>query len=64
MLFRSFALEFMRDWVNPRKPLLPNIDLNYATGYMELKGILGIRGSESGSDISMLTTVEGHPFSF
>jgi hypothetical protein len=54
----------MHDRVNPRKPLLPNIDLNYATGYMELKGILGIRGSESGSDISMLTTVEGHPFSF
>ena len=54
----EFALEFMRDRVNPRKPLLPNIDLNYATGYMELKGILGIRGSESGSDISMLTTVE------
>uniref|UniRef100_A0A2N9ELH7 Protein kinase domain-containing protein n=1 Tax=Fagus sylvatica TaxID=28930 RepID=A0A2N9ELH7_FAGSY len=54
----EFALEFMRDRVNPRKPLLPNIDLNCATGYMELKGILGIRGSESGSDISMLNTVE------
>ena len=56
----EFSLEFMRDRVNPRKPLLPNIDLNYATGYMELKGILGISrtGSESGSDISMLNTVE------
>nr|POE95786.1 serine/threonine-protein kinase edr1 [Quercus suber] len=36
--------------------------LNYSiqTGYMELKGILGISrtGSESGSDISMLNTIE------
>ncbi|XP_031265951.1 uncharacterized protein LOC116124371 [Pistacia vera] len=58
----EFALEFMRDRVNPRKPLIPNIagDPNYATGYMELKGILGIShtGSESGSDVSMLTMVE------
>ncbi|XP_044505908.1 uncharacterized protein LOC123225758 [Mangifera indica] len=58
----EFALEFMRDRVNPRKPLIPNIagDPNYATGYMELKGILGIShtGSESGSDVSMLTIVE------
>ncbi|KAH9676994.1 protein kinase domain-containing protein [Citrus sinensis] len=58
----EFSLEFMRDRVNPRKPFIPNIsgDPGYATGYMELKGILGIShtGSESGSDISMLTIVE------
>lgn len=58
----EFSLEFMRDRVNHRKPFIPNIsgDPNYATGYMELKGILGIShtGSESGSDISMLTLVE------
>ena len=56
----EFPFEFMHDRMNPRKPLLPNIDLNYATGYMELKGILGIShsGSESVSDISMLNTVE------
>ncbi|KAG2679634.1 hypothetical protein I3760_11G059200 [Carya illinoinensis] len=59
----EFALEFMLDRVNPRKPLLPNNDPNYATGYTEIKGILGIShtGSESGSDISMLTTVEKGP---
>ncbi|KAF3436988.1 hypothetical protein FNV43_RR19741 [Rhamnella rubrinervis] len=53
----EFAFEFMRDRVNPRKPLLPNAmgDPNYATGYVELKGAFGIphTGSESGSDISM-----------
>jgi hypothetical protein len=62
----EFALEFMRDRVNPRQPFLPYTDPNYATGYMELKGILGINhtGSESGSDISMLTTVEKGPKEF
>ncbi|XP_042497465.1 uncharacterized protein LOC122076209 [Macadamia integrifolia] len=54
--------EFMRERVNPRRHLVPNAasDLNSATGYMDLKGILGIShtGSESGSDISMLGTVE------
>ncbi|CAK7355419.1 unnamed protein product [Dovyalis caffra] len=58
----EFALEFMRDRVNPKKPVIPNAvgDPSYATGYLELKGILGIShtGSESGSDISMLTIVE------
>lgn len=59
----EFALEFMRDRVNPRKPFLPYTDPNYATGCMERKGISGINqtGSESGSDISMLTTVEKCP---
>ncbi|KAL3583941.1 hypothetical protein D5086_015002 [Populus alba] len=58
----EFALEFMRDRVNPKKPLIQNAvgDPNYATGYLELKGILGIShtGSESGSEISMLTIAE------
>ncbi|XP_050222955.1 uncharacterized protein LOC126673046 [Mercurialis annua] len=58
----EFALEFMRDRVNHNKPAIPNTagDPNYATGYLELKGILGIShtGSESGSDISMLTVVD------
>ncbi|KAH6764488.1 hypothetical protein C2S51_015737 [Perilla frutescens var. frutescens] len=57
----EFALEFMRDRVNPRK-LVPNIpgDSSNAPSYMELKGILGISntGSESGSDISMIATAE------
>jgi len=55
----EFALEFMRDRVNPKKPLIPNAvgDPNYATGYLELKGI-SHTGSESGSEISMLTIVE------
>lgn len=61
----EFALEFMRERVNPRQQFLPNAygEPNSATGYMELKGMLGIShtGSESGSDISMLNSVErGH----
>ncbi|GKV29448.1 hypothetical protein SLEP1_g38375 [Rubroshorea leprosula] len=55
----EFALEFMRDRVNPKKPFIPSsgAESNYATGYMELKGILGIShtGSESGSGTSMVT---------
>lgn len=58
----EFALEFMRDRGLPRKPATPNIVAvpNYATGYMDLQGLLGISHteSESGSDISMLTLVE------
>ncbi|KAK9267395.1 hypothetical protein L1049_009820 [Liquidambar formosana] len=58
----EFALEFMRERVNPRQHFIPNAsgDPNSATGYMDLKGILGIShtGSESGSDISMLTSAE------
>ncbi|GAA0153356.1 non-receptor serine/threonine protein kinase [Lithospermum erythrorhizon] len=64
----EFALEFMRDRVNPKKPLVPNIpsDPSYTSGYSELKGILGISqtGSESGSDISMSTVVERGPKEF
>ncbi|KAM7498717.1 hypothetical protein LguiA_023131 [Lonicera macranthoides] len=57
----EFALEFMRDRVNPRKPFIPytSSDPSLTTGYLELKGILGIShaGSE-GSDVSMLSIVE------
>lgn len=58
----EFALEFMRDRVNPRKPFVPYAagDPSATTGYLEIKGILGIShtGSESGSDISMINIVE------
>ncbi|CAN0901919.1 Probable serine/threonine-protein kinase SIS8 [Linum grandiflorum] len=59
----EFALEFMRDRGNPKPPMLQNcggVEPNYATGYMELKGILGIShtGSETGSDLSMVTVVD------
>ncbi|KAK7243820.1 hypothetical protein RIF29_38632 [Crotalaria pallida] len=60
----EFALEFLRDRVNLRKPVFSNGgDSNYTTGYMDLKGILGIShpGSESGSDISMLSMVDKYP---
>ncbi|KAA8537218.1 hypothetical protein F0562_029696 [Nyssa sinensis] len=58
----EFALEFMRERVNPRQHFIPNAsgDSNSATTYTDLKGILGIShaGSESGSDISMITSTE------
>ncbi|CAL0310261.1 unnamed protein product [Lupinus luteus] len=59
----EFSLEFMRDRVNLRNPVFPNVvsNPNYATGYMELNGILGHTGSESGSDISTLAKVEKDP---
>jgi hypothetical protein len=63
----EFALEFMRDRANHGKPVFPNVgDPNYASGYMELKGILGIShtGSETGSDISMLSLMEKYPKEF
>lgn len=62
----EFALEFMRDRVNMRKPVFPNVvgDPNYATGYMELKGILGHTGPDSGSDISVIAKVEKGPKEF
>lgn len=63
----EFALEFMRDRSNPGKPVFTNVgDPNYTTGYMELKGILGIShaGSETGSDISMLSMMEKYPKEF
>lgn len=60
----EFALEFMRDRVLPRKPISPKTvvsDPNYATGYMDLKGILGISRTESegGPDMSMPTLDKG-----
>ncbi|XP_057948084.1 uncharacterized protein LOC131143778 isoform X2 [Malania oleifera] len=59
----EFALEFMRDRVNTRKAFIPNNageHNNYATGYMDLRGILGngYTGSDGGSDISVSTIVE------
>ncbi|KAH8521640.1 hypothetical protein H0E87_002620 [Populus deltoides] len=58
----EFALEFMRERVNPRQQLFPNayVDPNSTTSYMELKGMLGIShtGSESEPDISTISTVE------
>ncbi|KAK1387924.1 putative serine/threonine-protein kinase mkcB [Heracleum sosnowskyi] len=64
----EFALEFMRDRVNPRKPFDPFAasDPSYTTGYLELKGVLGIShtGSESSSDISRLTVIEKEPKEF
>ncbi|GMY35026.1 serine/threonine-protein kinase edr1 [Fagus crenata] len=58
----EFALEFMRERVNPRQQFIPNAygEPHSATGYMELKGMLGINNtsSESGSDSTMLNSVE------
>ncbi|KAJ4832744.1 hypothetical protein Tsubulata_026195 [Turnera subulata] len=54
----EFALEFMRERVNPRQQLFPNsyADPSATPAYMDLKGILGIShtGSETGSDISRI----------
>ncbi|KAI3881546.1 hypothetical protein MKX03_035624 [Papaver bracteatum] len=62
----EFALEFMRERVNSQKPSIPHAasDPINTTGYMDLKGILGIShaGSESGSDISMVSAVDRVPF--
>ncbi|KAL6206128.1 hypothetical protein ACLB2K_023377 [Fragaria x ananassa] len=62
----EFSLEFMLDRVNPRKPLHPNAvcDPSYVTDYVELKGMLGIRGFESGSDASMVAIPERGPNQF
>ncbi|TYI96944.1 hypothetical protein E1A91_D01G109100v1 [Gossypium mustelinum] len=64
----EFSFEFMRDRLNPRKHFIQNSlgEPSYATGYMDLKGLLGISRTESGSgsDISMLNTVEKGPRGF
>jgi len=63
----EFSLEFMRDRANIGKPVFSNVsDPNYTTGYMELKGILGIShgGSETGSDMSMLSMMDKYPKEF
>ncbi|KAE8731464.1 DELLA protein RGL1-like [Hibiscus syriacus] len=61
----EFNFEFMRDRLNPWKPFIPNSlgESSHATGYMDLKGILGIShtDSESGSGISMLNVVDKVP---
>ncbi|OWM85698.1 hypothetical protein CDL15_Pgr029121 [Punica granatum] len=58
----EFALEFMRERVNPRQQPVPTAygDPSNMTGYMDLKAILGIShaGSEGGSDISVVNSVE------
>lgn len=59
----EFALEFMRDRVNPQQQFLPNTsgsEHNVGSSYMDLKGILGISsmGSECGSEISMIAPGE------
>ncbi|KAM1032466.1 hypothetical protein ACFX2I_036050 [Malus domestica] len=55
----EFALEFMRERVNPRQHLASG-DPNSAPNYMDLKGLLGIShtGSESGSDTSLPNMVD------
>ncbi|XP_039015035.1 LOW QUALITY PROTEIN: uncharacterized protein LOC120145211 [Hibiscus syriacus] len=64
----EFAFEFMRDRLNPMKPFIPNTlgESSYATGYMDLKGILGISRTESEceSDMSMPNVVEKGPKGF
>lgn len=58
----EFALEFMRERVNPKQHPIPHASggTTGATSYMDLKDILGIShtGSESGSDISMIASME------
>ncbi|CAI0392711.1 unnamed protein product [Linum tenue] len=58
----EFALEFMRERVNPQQHFLPNSngDPSGGSGYMDLKGMLGMSnaGSEIGSDIAMINSVE------
>lgn len=58
----EFALEFMRERVNPRQHILPNSanESNSATVYMDVKGTLGIfhTGSDSGLDTSTIPTAE------
>ncbi|XP_038996059.1 uncharacterized protein LOC120120488 isoform X2 [Hibiscus syriacus] len=58
----EFALEFMRERVNPGQRFVQNAygDPNSGPLYMDLKGILGIShtGSENGYDISMVYTAD------
>ncbi|CAK9327279.1 unnamed protein product [Citrullus colocynthis] len=58
----EFALEFMRERVNAKHHFIPtnSPDPGVSTGYMDLKGIMGIphASSESGSSIAMLNPVE------
>ncbi|KAL8205596.1 hypothetical protein R6Q57_009147 [Mikania cordata] len=58
----ELSLEFMRDLVNPRMAFVPYPagDPSHTHDYLELKGILGIShtASGSGSDMSMVNIVE------
>ncbi|KAG7652288.1 Protein kinase domain [Arabidopsis thaliana x Arabidopsis arenosa] len=58
----EFSLAFMRDRVIPQRSSNPNgaADMNSTTGYMELRGLIGIShtGSECASDVSRFSTVE------
>ncbi|KAJ0688887.1 putative protein kinase TKL-Pl-6 family [Helianthus annuus] len=58
----EFSLEFMRDRVNPRMPYVPYPagDPSHTSGYLELKGTVGIRhtGSGNGSGVSMVNIIE------
>ncbi|ONK66027.1 uncharacterized protein A4U43_C06F3420 [Asparagus officinalis] len=62
----EFALEFMRERAISKNPSASNSSggQNHATGYMDLRGMLGIShaGSESGSDVSMLMSGDKSPF--
>ncbi|XP_010472816.2 PREDICTED: uncharacterized protein LOC104752394, partial [Camelina sativa] len=54
---------FMRDRVIPQRSSNPNApgDMNYTTGYMDLRGLIGglsHTGSECASDVSRFSTVE------
>ncbi|KAK4759690.1 hypothetical protein SAY87_022821 [Trapa incisa] len=58
----EFALEFMRERVNPRQQIAPTAytDPSNTTGYVDVKTILGITHacSEGGLDTSMINSVE------
>ncbi|XP_047970706.1 uncharacterized protein LOC125213943 isoform X1 [Salvia hispanica] len=57
----EFSLEFMRDRVNPKKPVSDVAgNSSNASSHLELKGILGNNHtvSESGSAITMMSTAE------
>ncbi|RID54778.1 hypothetical protein BRARA_G02073 [Brassica rapa] len=60
----EFSLEFMRDRVIPQRSSNPNgagdMNHNNTTGYMELRGLLGIShaGSDCASDVSRLSAAE------
>ncbi|XP_042041818.1 uncharacterized protein LOC121787208 isoform X1 [Salvia splendens] len=63
----EFSLEFMRDRVNPKKPVSDVAgDSSNASSHLELKGIRGNNHtvSESGSAITMMSTAEKDPREF
>ncbi|KAM0029376.1 putative protein kinase TKL-Pl-6 family [Helianthus debilis subsp. tardiflorus] len=56
----EFSLEFMWDRVNPRTPFVPYStgDPSHTPGYFEPKGVLGVYGSGTGSQIPMVNIVQ------